>query len=205
MKTAIITTLVFSILLFSASAQLQHYYKIELKYNDGEVSYRTINVVPSTETLETPGTNYLAEIIANNKAIDHIFFGIPLEILWDGINPITGKIDRGGLIKLNQSKVTLYLPYYENAKEIRIYDRDLDKKLTIDVSPFAKDTSISEPESQQNITIFLPEQININVIPEAKPTNILTPVLIGVISGIIIIFFFLILILRKKKKIEKEK
>lgn len=203
MKTTIISTFVFLILLLSASANLQHYYQIELNYNYGELSYTTINVIPSTETLETPGANYIAEIIySNNKAINRTYFGIPIEILWDGLNPITGKIDRGGSIKLNQSKVTLYLPYYENAREIRIYDQDLNKKLTLDVSSFAKETeTIAEPEEQ----LLQHEEQDEKIVPEeekAEPLSGTSQTLIWILIGLglITLLTSIIIILRKRKK-----
>ena len=194
MRKTIITIFVIIILLQSASAQLQHYYKIELKYDYGKISYTAIEVLPSAEELENPGNNYIAEIISyEDKTINRTFFGIPLEIFWDGINPETREIDRGGIIKLNESKVTLYLLYYENAKEIRIYDRNLSKKLTIDVSSFAKDTTVESPAE-----IIKDKEIISETEEETKPIKTSSLIYLGMGLVLLILLIFIIIIIRKK-------
>src|SRR3989338_1926668 len=123
------------IMAVSAAAEVQYYYKIGLEYDRGDLQYTTLSVIPSEKELETPGANYIAELIGpDNKTVAWTLFGISTELLYDIVDPETGEIIGGGLRQLNKSKATLYLPYDESAQRINIYNLNLTKKLTIPVA-----------------------------------------------------------------------
>jgi len=183
------------IMAISVAADAQYYYKIGLTYNRGNISYTLLSVIPSPKTLETPGANYIAELIGpDGKAIKVSIFGISTELLYDIVDPETGEIIGGGLRQLNESEATLYLPYYENAQRINIYDLNLTKKLTIPVAELAKAGVIPV-----EIEKVLPEAVPREEAPPATPVQqVVNGVLIGL--GIIMVLTMLVLLLRRRKR-----
>ena len=160
MKKTILLILMAVILCNVANANLNHYYEIKLKYNQGNITLKSIQVKPiiNEEDLENIEGGYIAEAKSfDDKLLNLTFFNIPLKILYDSINNETGEINGGGIIELNQSEVIIKVPYFENAKEINIYDINISKKLKIDVSDYAKSSakqqSVAEPEQKKNIPI----------------------------------------------------
>lgn len=122
-----------------AYAELQHYYEINLEYNYGNISLNSIEVRPINYKVEETVGDFIVEILDyNDKTLKVTFFNIPLEIYYDAMNKETGQIDKGGILRLNESKKVLMLPYYKNAKEIIIYDNKLNEKIKIDVSQYSK-------------------------------------------------------------------
>lgn len=195
MKKAIMTLVCILILALSASAEMAYYYKIELTYNRGNVSYTTLSVIPSQKTLETPGANYITELIGpDGRALNWTLFGISTELLYDIVDPETGEIIGGGTRILNQSEATLYLPYDETAQRINIYNLNLTKKLTIPVAELAKAGAI--PVEVEKV---LPELVRREEAPPVTPVQqVVNGVLIGL--GIIVVLTVLVLLLRRKKK-----
>jgi hypothetical protein len=157
-KMLIIFLIIISLTTF-VSAEVQHYYEIDLMYDHEEIYYKNIKVIPSNEDLTIPEGKYIAELVSlDNQILNITFFAFPLTILWDGVNEETGEIDRGGMIELNQTEIILFIPYFENAQEINIYDWDLNKKLTIPLTDFSEETLVEnfeedpmEKQSQQFI------------------------------------------------------
>ena len=192
MKIIILGMLI--MLVFSVHAEMYHHYKIDLKYDQGEISYTTLKVEPSIKVIDNPGSDYIAEVINfDNKGINLTFFGIPTEILYDNWDPETGEIIGGGLRILNESEATIYIPYYENAKEIRIYDMNLKKKLTIPVDDLAKEIATVDAEIKQ--TELTEDEV------EKEEKSSLTQPLTGVLLGVgIIILLIVIIVLIKRKK-----
>ncbi len=133
--------LVFFILLLSSlvSAEVQHYYDLELQHLNGEIKLISSNVVPATVKLPEYHGGFVAEIkSADNKVLNITYFDIPLIEFYDEFDITTGEIIDGRISVLNETNVILKLPYYKNAKEINIYDPDISLKLTIDVIPYSK-------------------------------------------------------------------
>ncbi len=133
----IIVLLIFS---FSVYAQTNHYYKIDLSYQNGDLSFTSVKVEPSLSEMKNPKGKYVAEVVSfDNKILNLTFFDIPLLVLWDQIDPETGKIVGGGMFERNKTDIVLFIPYYENGQEINIYDKELKQKLNIPVSSYAKE------------------------------------------------------------------
>lgn len=133
----------FSVMLLSMSvyAAMDHYYEIALHYNRGEISLQALRVLPVTseERKENLPGGFIAEVkAAGNEVLNVTFFDVPLVVLYDFFDNGTGEATGGGILELNETDVLLSIPYFPNAKEINIYDSSMTKKLTIDVSPYAK-------------------------------------------------------------------
>ena len=132
----IISLLILFILIPLACGQ-SSYFKLDIGYGYGELRLLNNEVVKDW-TSNLPGI-YSAEIISfDNKTLYKSFFDIALVQAYDSFNE-SGNIVAGGVDNLNYTNFTLYLPYYENAKSIEIYD-DLNDNflLSIDVSKFSK-------------------------------------------------------------------
>lgn len=178
----------------SVAAEVNYYYKIELQYQQGDISYTTLTVIPSERTLKTPGANYIAEIIgSDNRAVNITFFGIPTELLYDIADPETGEIIGGGLRILNESEATLYLPYYDDAQRINIYNLSLVKKLTIPVAELSREVAV--PEAVEEVVLGVREE----EVPAVTPAReVVTGVLLGL--GVIAVLTIFLLLARRKKK-----
>ena len=162
-----------------------------------------MSVVPSTGKLETPPGLYIAEVVSfDNKILNLTFFDIPTEMFVDYADPETGEIVGGDIIKLNQSSVTLYVPYFENAQEINIYDWDLNKKLTLKVSDFAKDTVVSvegvgeeEAKIKEGATTAPSEMV------EKEPEKSMWWLIFIGLGILLLLVLLIIVIVRNRKKI----
>ena len=198
MKKIILLILIIVILCNAVNANLNHYYEIKLKYNHGNITLKSIHVKPiiNEKDIENIEGGYIAEVKSfDDKLLNLTFFNIPLEILYDSFDNETGEINGGGIIELNQTETTIKVPYFENAKEITIYDINISKKLRIDVSEYskssAKQQSAAEPEQKKNI--FIKEEIK----SAESRNNYLLYSLIAVMVIIIIAMFYLYRVRKK--------
>lgn len=133
----ILIIIVFLISIFTVSASYVNVYDINLHYENGnfELNNFGINVV---EAYNQYSGNYYAKIISfNNSTIGRYNFSVSLNTYIDSFDENGTAID-GGVLTSNSSEINLKLPYYENAKEIVIYDINNKEKLRIDVSMYSK-------------------------------------------------------------------
>tara|TARA_Y100000310_G_scaffold295904_1_gene327693 strand:- start:1167 stop:1799 length:633 start_codon:yes stop_codon:yes gene_type:complete len=139
-KIIIIIMLLISLNLVSA---LDHFYEIDLEYNKGRLSYDSIKVKPLTieDEISDEGGRYFSIITSfNNETLNLSVFDIPTTIFYDTIDSETDLINGGGTLELDQVNKTIKLPYYENAKEINIYNLNFSRVLSINVEEFSKNT-----------------------------------------------------------------
>lgn len=192
------------LLVASVSAQIDHFYSINLVYQQGNLSYNIISVEPSEEKLKTPEGDYIAEVVSfDNEVLNLTYFDMSRKMFIDSVNPETEEIDYGAIIELNESEITLYVPYYENAKEINIYDWDLNKKLNIKVDSYAKETAIVEEVEGEIIEEDQKEIVPKKEIEKEEPIKkVLFGVLIGL--GILILLIFILVLFFRKKKVSPE-
>ena len=133
--------IVYLVLIFSLNfiAGQIIYYELNLDYNNGDVNITSFDIKFSQNKLENIMGLYTAIILDDNREIlNIILFGIPNEILWDGIDPETKKISHGGLLILDQTSFEIFIPYYENAKEIIIYDGNFTEVARRGISEYSK-------------------------------------------------------------------
>ena len=187
-----------------ASADTDHYYKIEIQYSFEELSYSTISVEPSPKDITNTQGQYLTEILsADGDLLNISSFDIPTELFYETANE-DGQINGGGTIILNESTQTVYLPYFEKAETINIYDLSLNKKLTIDIASFIQTDSImaelSESEDTTTTTTsedFLLDQIETPDTDDTKKSNKFTYL---IIMGVVLTFVLITIIVKIKKK-----
>jgi len=135
----LIFVIIFLVSFVQAIQKPQTYYKFNIDYSKNNISINSTNIELSNKNLENLFGFYVIEVLDyNNKILNLTFFDIPNEVLWDGINPETGEIDSGGTLELEQVSFEIFVPYYENSKEIVIYDRDLTEMARKDISMYSK-------------------------------------------------------------------
>jgi len=194
MKTTIIFGMVL-ILSFTALADINHYYKIDLLYNQGNLSYNHLAVQPSPQPLQNPEGRYIAEVVSyDNKILNLTFFAIPLTIFYDVADPETGELVDGGVVTLTQSQTNLYIPYYSDAKEINIYDQELIQKLHLDVSSYSKSPESVPSNFEERVQKELQQQQEVQKIPPKKL------IVIGTLLGVLLIAISVILHLFKRRR-----
>ena len=152
MKDKVLLLIMYVILLSSFVSALEHYYEIELDYDQGKITNNRIQIKPVDKMVprNVPG-GYIAEVMSNNdKLLNLTFFSIPLTIMYDNVDKETGEIVSGGMLELDQVTHAIYIPYFENAKQLNIYDKDVEIVLTIDLQQYSKiSITEQEPEKQQ--------------------------------------------------------
>lgn len=174
------------------NASTQNIFNLNLEYDNREIILESMQIEPSKDGINNIPGGYAAEILDfNKKRLDIILFDIPLKLIYDKFDEETEEAVSGGMIELNETKFNLKLPYYKNAQEIIIYDKDLNKKLTIDVSSYAKEI----PEKVEDKPIIEEEkEKSIEKIPETekKPTNYT----LFIVFGLIALLLFLIIVIK---------
>ena len=169
----------FGIFLISfASANSQNYYKLNLDYDKGQINISNLNIESAENTIENYFGFYIVEIRDyRNEVLNFSFFEVPNKIIWDGIDEETGGIGFGGELELEKVNFEIFIPYYPNAKEIIIYDENLNELDRVDVSMYSKNyqkdlvrgneesvTEIEKTQEKGEQTIY---EENINYIDKA--------------------------------------
>ena len=114
------------------------YYKLDLDYGYGNIIINSTEIEFSQEKIENYFGFYSAVVLDfNGKTLNLTFFDIPTQIIYDTIDE-NGTINGGGIINLNETSFEIYLPYYENAKEIVIYDENLVELTRKDINEYSK-------------------------------------------------------------------
>ena len=168
------------------------YYNVELEYNKGNIKYTNSNI--SIERISVNPGDYIADIMSfDNKLLNRTSFSVQNVIFYDNIDNKTGEIVSGGSFLLNKTNFIISLPYYENAKEIRIYKYDAitnkyNKILTIDVSYYAKDKPKDYKAINENLTI----KEEIKEREEVSGQNAIIYGFAGIILLLIVIVLYLI-------------
>tara|TARA_Y100000310_G_C20679245_1_gene814939 strand:+ start:1508 stop:2230 length:723 start_codon:yes stop_codon:yes gene_type:complete len=150
MKKKIMYILYVLLFLNIVFAVKQDVFILKLKYDKGEISNQLLTVTEGVffEEKNQPNDAYRLEIISFDDSI--LFtqgFDFELEILSEALpewfDEAGNQIyipteEESGRIILDETSKEFILPYFEDAKEINIYDKDNNLKLSIDVSNFAK-------------------------------------------------------------------
>ncbi|MBS3118990.1 hypothetical protein J4417_04940 [Candidatus Woesearchaeota archaeon] len=189
MSKVLIFVIVLLIFSFSAYAQTNHYYKINLAYQNGDLSATSVKIEPSLNEIKNPKGKYVAEVVSfDNKILNLTFFDIPLFVFWDSVDPETGKIVGGGMFERNKTNITLFIPYYGNGQEINIYDKELNKKLSISISSYAKEipsiklkTEMKEEKisEEKKVSMIATEKSNPSVVYYSLGGGIFILILLG--------------------------
>lgn len=158
-KTAItirtmLILLAFGIVTFQVIASVEHSYRIDLNYAGENITVLRTLVEPQP-AMQNPAASqpaaWMAEVIsADSRVLNRTFFAAPLTAFYDETDEETGRISRGGMIELNETTFPLYLPYFENAIEISVYDENLNHRLRIDVSSLSKTAATQPTELAEN-------------------------------------------------------
>lgn len=201
------------LLLPIALALPNHYYKLELNYNQGNLSYSTVKVELSSKDVEIYGSDYVVNVIGfDNQSLNTTYFSFPLTVYYDFIDSETGSITDGGSTELNETNLTLYVPYYKNAKQIEVYDDEFYQKLIINVESFSQESTkpivkseveekketiavSSEKEINQSKQNWQAELIKAEKIIKKIPKN--KWVMIGI--GLFVLILIIVLLSLKKK------
>ena len=141
MKNKIFVSLIFLFAIISLTSAIQEpliYYKLNLNYDYGNISINSTEIEFSSEQIE-PLFGFYSIIVkdSNDEILNITFFDVPNEILYDTADE-NGTINGGGTLELNQTNFDIFVPYYENAKEMVIYDENLTEMARKDVSEFSK-------------------------------------------------------------------
>jgi len=150
MKIELIFGVAFLLVLASSlSAQTPDYfvyYKLNISYEAGQESTLKINNVAiefSEKEFSYYGNYSIRALDTSGKKLDQLSINIPDKILYDITND-EGEIVDGGKTQLDAVDFIVYVPYYENAHTLAVYDSSHKELATYDISIYAKDFSGDE-------------------------------------------------------------
>ncbi len=144
MEKGVFCLVVFIFCMIFVGAQTQtslyFYYNLNLSYDRGAIEVSSANIEFFQEEVENLFGDYTTKVLDyENNVLNISFFDVPNEILYDTVNPETGEISGGGILELNQTTFNLFIPYYENALRIIIYDENSVELARIDVGEYSKE------------------------------------------------------------------
>lgn len=143
-----------------------HYYSISVHYKDKNLEVKNIEVRPLLEDLETlsmGGYKLFIEDFAGNKIYSTTFV-IPNQFLVDSFNE-EGESIAGGLEELSEMDFELQIPYFENAKQIKIISPQ-NKEAKVSVEGFAQNTCGDKICQSLENTQSCPEDCKLTVTDE---------------------------------------
>lgn len=140
-KIIILVLIVISMLGYASAIDFA--YNVTLDNFNDTLTLGNIEVVAlvNEEITSGFGEDYRLEVISfDNLVLYTTFFDTHREIISEGINSKTGLFE-SELIIVDLEKINNLIPYYEEAREIRIINLYNNKVLFIDVSMFSKEYS----------------------------------------------------------------
>ncbi len=133
-----IAILIFSTLVIAQTDSFT-YYNLKVHYNNGSLNINSIEIEILDSEIEETGF-WIAEIRDyKENSLNTFFFDVDEEILWDGVNPKTGKIEYGGKGNLSEFDLEVMIPYEDSGDKIIIYNDKFEKITNVDISMFSKD------------------------------------------------------------------
>jgi len=196
-KLKLITVLM--ILIFGTSlVNATLYYNIDAHYNQGKIEIKNINVIFSQEDLILNEGEYTLEIKDGQTILETSNFFVPNSIAYDNTDE-SGKLISGGIIELNETSFNIIIPYYEDAKEIIIYNTDKQELTKNSLTHFTKNPeTIDYPKDSQETDEETDEQTQDS--QEQQPeSDTGWKILLWALIILTILFVVLILRVRKKK------
>jgi len=118
------------------------YYNVELGYDRGMIEVRGVNVEFSNyeleEVVDEDVLTYSLKVVGDgDEVLDESFFNIHTKQLYDIGDNETGIVD-GGVIELEEVSFEVYVPYYEDGKEIVVYNDNTEELVRRSVGEFSK-------------------------------------------------------------------
>ncbi len=184
------------ILLLATNIVSAYYYDIALEYNNGNISYIESGI-SSSKIFDNIGGYYASIFSFDDKLLNKTSFSMPNKLIYDISNG--SELVSGGITILNKTNFTISLPYYENAKEIKISKYNAttnkyDKILTIDVSYYSKEIPKDYKITKENITMAKEEIKELNL---QNNTNLM------IYGFLILVLILIIIVLFKIRKYSK--
>ncbi len=203
--------LILNLCFISATEHL--YYTLKLNYSYGEVKIKDLKVELDLEyrynivNTDIFSNYYYSVVDKDNKVLEEDIFSIPNKARYDIYDNTTDEMIGGGFIELNSSEIDIYVPYYENSKEIVIYSFDrkmLDRILVSQYSKigFNKGDFINGSNADNNIigNIQTGENSDKNTNKDYDILNRNLILIILLVSIVVIILIIFIMLYNKKKK-----
>ena len=148
-KLILVLILLSTIFLVSAQTDFNKYYQLDLDYNNGEISLINHEIYFSDTEVDNYFGFYSAIVNdAENNSLDVVLFDVPNKILYDEVDE-NGTIVSGGEAELEDVDFTIYVPYYENASLIKIYNESLTEEFVVSVFEYSKEISLASGQNEE--------------------------------------------------------
>ena len=135
---------IFALFLITNISATPFYYKISLDYNKGNIDIKSVDIQFSNDEIKNllnPNyfKTYRAEVSSGNQVLNQIDFSVPNRAIYDTVG-LDKKINGSYIKILENFSFEIYAPYYQNAKEIIIYNENNKELVKADVSQYSKIT-----------------------------------------------------------------
>ena len=199
-KTIFIVSFILLIGIVSASP---YYYNLGLDYDKGDIDIKYVNI----EFYQDPNlvwnyfnesnTYYLEIVDDGNNVLDKTFISPPKFVIYDLVND-SGDISESQIVEFENVSFEVFVPYYENAYQLIVYDnngKELDRML---LSQFSK-TGFDKEDFKEVIRDDI-EIVEDDIVNERKVSSEINYRNYVIILVIILIILVIILIYFLKKK-----
>lgn len=168
------------------------YYNVSIKYDDGKINIKNVDVIFSQKDLSSLQGDYYLELRQDQDNLESYKFKVPKTIVYDNADE-SGKINGGGVITLNESDFEVFIPYTESADAIVITDSNKVELAKKDISYLSKNIVNNQVTKQFEANPVKPEKI----LSEKSTTA--SYLIIGIIILIILAVLTIIVLISKKQ------
>jgi len=197
MKKQIITIIVSLFLINLVSAGL--YYNVNMHYANNSLNINSVKVIFSDDSAFNSGDYILRTIDNKGYILEENKFHIPNKIIYDYANE-GENFSKSEIQELKEVDFNIYIPYYENAKEI-VISKNANEVIKYNVQEYNR-INIQETEKLKEKIQEQEEADKPKITSEDKTLNIIL-IIIAVVLAIAVVYSVLV---RKKlvKKIHKK-
>ena len=192
------------ILLIGIVSASPYYYNFGLDYDKGDIDIKYVNIefyqdLGLVWNYFNESNVYYLEIIDNkNNVLDKSFFSAPNFVIYDLVDE-NGNYTESKFVEFENVSFEVFVPYYENAYQMIVYDNDINELDRVLLSQFSK--TGFDKEDFKDVRTENIETVKDDVVNERKVSSEINyrNYVIILIVVLIVLVVVLIYFLRKKK------
>ncbi|VVB78242.1 Uncharacterised protein [uncultured archaeon] len=141
-RILLIAGLAFILMLLANISATPFYYQVSMDYDKGNVNIKSVDIKFSNDEIKNILNphyfkTYKAEVSDGNSVLKEIEFSLTNRIIYDTANS-SGQINGSYIEDRDNLSFEIFVPYYQNARDIIIYDENNNELAKADVSYYSK-------------------------------------------------------------------
>lgn len=172
------------------------YYNAGLDYDKGSIKINSVNVEFSNKELGNYANKdrflvYSIDVLDSNKRVlKSVFFNVPNKIYYDVYDNEIEQMNDGGEMILNNFSFSIYIPYYENANELVVYDENKREINRRSVGEYSKEKAAIASDKDKESGEDEKSGKESIIVKQLGGSNILIYIIVLIIIIILLIIFF---------------